>query len=44
MCETSFSPISPLPVNLVMTFHQYSELTKLILDSDPEMDPGIPTN
>ena len=24
MCETSFSPISPLPVNLVTTFHQYS--------------------
>jgi len=23
MCETSFSPISPLPVNLITTFHQY---------------------
>jgi len=23
MCETSFSPVSPLPVNLVTTFHQY---------------------
>jgi len=23
MCETSFSPISPVPVNLVTNFHQY---------------------
>jgi len=23
MCETNISPISPLPVHLVMTFHQY---------------------
>jgi len=26
MCEASFSPISHLPVNLVMTFHQYRRI------------------
>ena len=35
MCETSFSPISPLPVNLVTTFHQYRrDMTTSIVGLD----------